>query len=701
MGIYRDGASSESQRVTSHLYSWLHATRQQIDAAAFARQIFAFQSVEPRLVFDEHGEQPAHLSATLLSTLLDRIRDGALLFTRAGEIVWANRAAAERFGRSLSEISGARLEQWLGASTSALLLQTLNAPAAQTLPNQLLLPGRTRQLKLVDVHITYLGPKEFGLCGLMLYDRRDREHYRRLQETEQRFAVALKNSSIIVSHCDCDRRYTWVYHPADPLAASYWLGRRDEEIMPLEDVAELVELKEHVLNTGIGERREVRTRGADGVRFFDVTAEPLRDAAGQMIGLTVTRINITDRKQVEQQLTDLSATLEHQIRIRTAEAEQRTKQLRTLAAELTYAEQRERKHLAQMLHDHLQQLVVAAKMGVGRLRRQANYQELNRALLQIEELLNETIQVSRSLVVELSPPILHIAGLSEALLWLARSFGEKYGLLVEVESDDSIEPEAEDVKIFLFQAVRELLFNVVKHGQTDRATLALACSADHEQLEITVEDFGQGFKLQHAELDTQEPKFGLFSVRERLETLGGTLTIDSAPGQGTRARLLAPLRAARLGTAPVGTTKTPSVNQLKASEPPPRQSGKIRVLLVDDHKIMRQGLVSLLAEQADLEVIGEAADGREAIEQTHALQPDVVIMDINMPRLNGIEATRQIKRHFPLTVVIGLSLHEEAQMAATMRRAGADAYVSKEHQLGDLCRTIRAACAPQKLIQHS
>jgi DNA-binding NarL/FixJ family response regulator len=104
---------------------------------------------------------------------------------------------------------------------------------------------------------------------------------------------------------------------------------------------------------------------------------------------------------------------------------------------------------------------------------------------------------------------------------------------------------------------------------------------------------------------------------------------------------------------------------------------------------MREGLRSIIEEQADVEVAGEAADGLMAVKVTRDLRPDVVIMDVNMPRLNGLEATRQIKAEFPQITVIALSMHEDEKMTAPMLAAGASAYVSKGRTCEMLCATIR------------
>jgi DNA-binding NarL/FixJ family response regulator len=116
---------------------------------------------------------------------------------------------------------------------------------------------------------------------------------------------------------------------------------------------------------------------------------------------------------------------------------------------------------------------------------------------------------------------------------------------------------------------------------------------------------------------------------------------------------------------------------------------RIRLLVVDDHKIVREGLVSLLSEQQDIEVIGEAGNGREAVALASRLHPDVVIMDISMPLISGDEATRQIKILMPEIRIIALSMFEEEEMVQKMYRAGAESYVLKTAPSAQLLAAIR------------
>lgn len=118
-------------------------------------------------------------------------------------------------------------------------------------------------------------------------------------------------------------------------------------------------------------------------------------------------------------------------------------------------------------------------------------------------------------------------------------------------------------------------------------------------------------------------------------------------------------------------------------------SKKIRVLLADDHRILRQGVRMLIDSQKDMEVVGEAKTGREAVEEARLLKPDVVVMDVSMPELNGIEGTRQICDEMKHTRVLALSMHKDAVYVREILRAGARGYLLKDSEDDDLVRAIR------------
>ena len=408
---------------------------------------------------------------------------------------------------------------------------------------------------------------------------------------------------------------------------------------------------------------------------------------GQADGRLLTRAlrYAVERQRIEEELRGLTEFLEERVKERTAMAEKRAAQLQAMALELARAEQRERRRLAQVLHDHLQQLLAVARMRVGLLADETRSRKLRAALEEVDGLLDESIAASRSLTVELSPPVLYDAGLAPALEWLATQVQEKHGLAVAVEADRGAEPASEDTKAFLFHAARELLFNVVKHARVGRASVRLSSCGGEVALEVR--DAGAGFDP--AELGPGGDRvsgFGLFSIRERLEALGGRIAIESAPGQGACFTLFAPRRFAAVGELPPAE----AAQAAPGGPAPARKAGhRTRVLVADDHAIVREGLVGLFERHDDLEVVGQAEDGQAAVEMAHALRPDVVVMDVSMPRLNGIEATRHITAALPGVRVIGLSMHEEADIAAQMREAGATCYLVKDGPSAALLAAIR------------
>ena len=117
---------------------------------------------------------------------------------------------------------------------------------------------------------------------------------------------------------------------------------------------------------------------------------------------------------------------------------------------------------------------------------------------------------------------------------------------------------------------------------------------------------------------------------------------------------------------------------------------KIRILLADDHAVVRQGFKMILAAQPDFEIVGEAGNGREALEMAEALTPDVVVMDVAMPELNGIEATRRISASLPKTRVLALSMHKDSVYVREILRAGARGYLLKDAIDRDLLEAVRA-----------
>jgi DNA-binding NarL/FixJ family response regulator len=125
---------------------------------------------------------------------------------------------------------------------------------------------------------------------------------------------------------------------------------------------------------------------------------------------------------------------------------------------------------------------------------------------------------------------------------------------------------------------------------------------------------------------------------------------------------------------------------------------KTRILLADDHAVVRQGFKMLLDAQSDMEIVGEASNGREAVEAAETLRPDVVVMDVAMPELNGIEATRRLAASAPHTRVIALSMHKDSVYVREILRAGARGYLLKDSGANDLVSAIRVVARGESYL---
>ncbi len=128
---------------------------------------------------------------------------------------------------------------------------------------------------------------------------------------------------------------------------------------------------------------------------------------------------------------------------------------------------------------------------------------------------------------------------------------------------------------------------------------------------------------------------------------------------------------------------------------------RIKVLIADDHRVVREGLVAILKTKENIAVVGEAQDGQEAIEKTRTLLPDVILMDVSMPRMGGVEATRQIKREFPHIGIIALTMYDEQQYIFDLVRAGATGYLLKDTDSSQIVAAIRAIYRGESLIHPS
>jgi PAS domain S-box-containing protein len=531
-----------------------------------------------------------------------------------------------------------------------------------------------------------------------------------LRARDEELEAILNGTPFMLTRCGRDLRYRFVSR-----ACAVMLGRQPEDVCG-KAIVEIIgeegfqSILPHIQKVLAGERVEYESSihyDGVGTRSVHVVYTPDRDEQGNVHGWVASILDLTERQRAEAALrertTELSrtvATLQKEVDRRTAAEQglrQRSEQLRALADELTQVEQRERQRLAMILHDHVQQLIVGVRLRVSAFHLQMDA-PMQDNLVRINQLLDECLRTCRTLTAELTPPILTEAGLAGGLTWLVQRMAERHGLAVRLVKVATIPPLPADVNSLLFESIRELLFNVVKYAGVAAARLEAKLTAG--QLLLSVVDKGGGFdpaqvKIGGAESGAESGAaggLGLFRIRERLGSIGGQMDIESSPGKGTRVTLTVPLQSAE--SAPCAAARPSQAQEpVSAASVDPGTATRIRVLITDDHAVVRDGLALLLSRQPDMEIVGQAADGHQAVELARRLQPEVVLMDVSMPKLNGIEATRLIHQELPLVKIIGLSVFEECERAQTMMDAGAFSYLNKSRASDELVSAIRSCVA--------
>jgi PAS domain S-box-containing protein len=374
--------------------------------------------------------------------------------------------------------------------------------------------------------------------------RRSEERLRLIIESAKGFAIFTTDAGGIINswHAGAAQVFGW--------SEAEILGQTIEVTFTPEDRAAGEPQKELETARAQGISPDVRWHlRKDGSRvFINGVVHVMRN--GQMDGFLKIGRDMTAQRQAEEalranqmQLQILNETLEQKVQEKTAEVQQ-------LTLDLIKATQRERQRISRVLHDDLQQRVYAIQMQMSFLWAGLPEEDETgrRMISDAETELAEIVKIARSLSIDLSPPLLHGEGLSQAIKWLAIRMQEQYGLPVELQADGPFVISNEDLHVFLFNCVRELLFNVVKHAQASQAVVALAWVEDG--LQIEVRDNGKGFRPTLPEDDRSKQadlprSLGIPTIRHQISMFGGRMEIHSPSGAGTQIILIVPVRQAR------------------------------------------------------------------------------------------------------------------------------------------------------------
>ena len=369
--------------------------------------------------------------------------------------------------------------------------------------------------------------------------------------------------------------------------------------------------------------------------------------------------------------------------------------LRQLSARLLKLQDEERRHIARDLHDITGQKLAAQSMALAKVLRKAAGldQESQRLLVECVTLSNQVSDEIRTLSYLLHPPLLDELGLSSAVRWYAEGYERRTGIKVEVKIPLDFGRLSPDVEVALFRVMQESLSNVQRYSESPRAYVRLK-RLSSDEIQVQIGDFGKG--MHPATLNTSTHiaaplGVGIQGMRERMRQLGGKLEITSRLKHGTLVTATLPMvhpQANPSAESITNTTVESATNRGTDTPAPSRDTPRKQILIADDHEMLRRGIRNALEDRQDWQICGEAVDGQEAVNKVNTLRPDLVILDINMPVLNGLAAVRQILRNRPQTKIVIFTVHDSEQTIKEIQAAGAHAYVSKNDASDALLRVV-------------
>jgi DNA-binding NarL/FixJ family response regulator/signal transduction histidine kinase len=360
------------------------------------------------------------------------------------------------------------------------------------------------------------------------------------------------------------------------------------------------------------------------------------------------------------------------------EVAERERRLQDLARRLLEAREEERRRVACDIHDGLIQVAVAAHQNLQTYveahlpRSPSSWERLDRAL----QLVAQAVDESRRVIASLRPAALEDSGLGTMLRSRIHSLRMEGWEIAYTEAlgEERLPLEIETT---LYWIAREALTNVRKHARTTRVAITLGHVGKGVRLEVR--DWGRGFDGSAPRTNGMPgEQAGLFGMQERVALLGGEFRIHSQPGAGTSVVAEIPLSCA----TPVPGDWTSNLRS---------RTSQARLLVADDHALIREGLRTTLASEPDLEVVAEAKDGKEALELCYRLRPDLVLMDVRMPEMDGLTATKAIRAARCDTEILMLTTYEDLDYLFEAVQAGASGYIIKDAGKRELVSAVRRA----------
>ncbi len=569
MGIIEplEATSGEERWLRTDKIPYRDESGEIIGVIVFATDITELKLAEDALRREQH----------LMNLLMEHMPDAIYFKDCEGRFMRANPAQARYLGVPRPEEALGRPDtDFFSAEAAAEYFADEQAviTTGQPLVGKIEHNGRSgdalRWFSTTKVPIRDTDGRIVGTAGISRDITRMKQTEEALRSEQQLMQILMDNMPDAIYFKDRDSRFlrTNIAHARimgieNPLQA---VGRRDAEFFRPEDAAQFLADEQSVIGGQSLVGRIEHHGGTTGeMRWWSTTKVPIHGAGGDIVGIAGITRDITAVKRAEEEIRQLNEELEQRVADRTAMLEAANRQLqaeiaerreaehkvliyqerlRSLASELSLAEERERRRIAVDLHDQIGQTLALIQIRLQTMRETTPQGSLAGELDACVELIRQPIRDIRSLVFNLSPPVLYDLGLEAAASWIVDQHRGRRGLRIAFEADEQTKPLDQAVSVLVFRAIRELLTNVVKHSNARSAKVWLR--TEGQTLCVGVDDDGRGFDATNLGPHSDSAGgFGLFSIREQLERVGGTMKIESTAGGGSRIMLSVPLQAAQ------------------------------------------------------------------------------------------------------------------------------------------------------------